>query len=54
MVTTCVCVVADLKALTFQFNTKLCTKIQTLNLAQNPQLRLHFVCASNGKYSSFT
>jgi len=29
--------------LTFLFSTKLCAKKQTLNLAQNPQLRLHFV-----------
>jgi len=50
LLTTCVSVVADFKALTFQFITKLCTKILTLNLAQNPQLRLHFVCALNGKY----
>ncbi len=41
--TVSVSVVADFKALTFPFITKLCTKIQTLNLAQNPQLRLHFV-----------
>jgi len=41
-----VSVVADFKALTIQFNTKLCSNIQTLNLAQNPQLRLHFVSLS--------
>ena len=33
--TVCINAVADLKALIFQFSTKFCTKIQTLNLAQN-------------------
>ena len=46
LLTTCVSVVADFKVLTFQFINKLCTKILTLNLSQNPQLRLHFVVRS--------
>jgi len=52
-ITIYVSVVADFKAVNFQFITKLCSKIQTLDLAQNPQLRLHLLCASNGKYSPF-
>ena len=43
MATVCVRIVADLKAQTFQFITKLCSKIQTLYLAQNLQLFLQFV-----------
>jgi len=35
MATVCINAVADFKALTFRFSTTLCTKIQTLILAQN-------------------
>jgi hypothetical protein len=38
--------VADFKVLPFRFITKLYSKIQHLSLAQNPQLRLHFVGVS--------
>jgi len=39
--TICVSVVADFNALTFQFITKLYTKIQALNLALKPLLFLY-------------
>jgi len=43
MATICIRIVADFKAQTFQFITKLCTKMLPLNLALKPLLFLYFL-----------
>ena len=50
--TVCISVVVDLEGLNFQCSTKLFSKVQSLNLAQNPQLRLYFVVRSYFIYRS--